>query len=578
MGVRFSWKNHSRDQKARSYISCVHPAFFTKKLEEIQAEAQARYLEERHHWCEEGLDMSTEVDPNVVAKHMLQQAQGEADEPKPDAPEPFPVEGFDGEEEEAAAAWPKLSKGKGTGGSKGKGKMSKAAIEAMKNKRGKDSSDSPSEGHAEPGAASTSRGMVRRHTPSKMTVLVDHAKDDMESVQQKLSEAAHVQVKAKEHKETIVSGFKAMDQRVKEAEEAQDALLAYVLQMNEIIRAERTLDKSFITSTRKRKLSSSEAKAEEESRRRRVHVKREVPATKTKLKKSATVESEALTPPWPQATLKCHKCPVTFRVEKALKMHLKEKHSKKKLEHACLTCRKAFLYKLRLLEHLPKHSQELNFPCDFCDKAFKTQQARGQHVRIAHKEFEYCCPVCQQIFQFRATLNHHTKNQHGELRLECDICGWCFRAQHAFTSHKCPMQEEEQQEEEQEPQEGNTILKMRFPDEESGSDYKPSSPAASSDSASIDPAEWGAGGAASPHQGGRGSCQGRISQNGDYRKQRWTEWPMRRHAWQWWWQSDWGGNMPGHVQADEPSTDQDDQEPEEPIDSSAIEEEDLDRT
>ncbi len=142
-----------------------------------------------------------------------------------------------------------------------------------------------------------SRGTVRRHTPSKMRVLIDHAKDAVESMQQKLSEAAHVQVKAKEHKETIVSGLKAMEQRVKEVEEAQDTLLAYVLQMNEIIRAERMLEKSFITSTRKRKLSSSEAKVEEESHRRRVHVKREVPATKTKLKKSAAVESEASTPP-----------------------------------------------------------------------------------------------------------------------------------------------------------------------------------------------------------------------------------------------------------------------------------------
>ncbi len=129
--------------------SLTYPVFFTKKLEEIQAEAQARYLEERHHRCEEGLDMSTEVNPDIAAEHMLRQAHGEADqpdEPEPDAPEPFPVEGSDGEEEEAAAACPKPSKGKGTGQSKGKGKMLKAAVEAMKKERGKDSSDSPSEG------------------------------------------------------------------------------------------------------------------------------------------------------------------------------------------------------------------------------------------------------------------------------------------------------------------------------------------------------------------------------------------------------------------------------------------------
>ena len=179
----------------------MYPAFYTKKLEEIQAEAQAQYLEERHHWHEEGLDVSTEVDPDEAAERMLWQAQGEEDEPdepEPDAPEPFAAEGSDAEEEEAAAARPKPSKGKGTGGSKGKGKMSKAAVQAMKKERmkekGQDSSDSPSEGQAEAGAASTLRGTVQRHTPSEMRALMDCAKDAAESVQQKLSEAACVRL------------------------------------------------------------------------------------------------------------------------------------------------------------------------------------------------------------------------------------------------------------------------------------------------------------------------------------------------------------------------------------------------
>ncbi len=152
----------------------TYPAFFTKKLEEIQAKAQVRYLKEWHCQHEEGLDMSTEVDPDEAAEHMLRQAQGEADEPdepEPDAPEPFPVEGSNAEDEEAAAARLKTSKGKGTGGSKGKGKVSKAAVQAMKKERmkekGQDSSDSPSEGQAEAGAVSMSRGTVRRHTPQR---------------------------------------------------------------------------------------------------------------------------------------------------------------------------------------------------------------------------------------------------------------------------------------------------------------------------------------------------------------------------------------------------------------------------
>ena len=94
----------------------MYPAFFTKKLEEIQAEAQVQYLEEHHRRREQGLDVSTEVGPDKAAERMLRQAQGEEDEPKPNAPEPFAAEGSDTEEEEAAAACPKPLKGKGSKG------------------------------------------------------------------------------------------------------------------------------------------------------------------------------------------------------------------------------------------------------------------------------------------------------------------------------------------------------------------------------------------------------------------------------------------------------------------------------
>ncbi len=288
---------------------------------------------------------------------------------------------------------------------------------------------------------------------------------------------------------------------------------------------------------------------------------------KTKLKKSAAVESEASTLPQPQPTLKCHKCPVMFMAEKALKMHLKEKHSKKKLEHTCPTCSKGFLYKSRLLEHLPKHSQELNFQCDFCEKAFKTQQARGQHMRIAHKEFEYCCPICQQIFQSCATLNRHTKEQHGQARFACDVCGRHFRAQHAFTSHKCPTEEEEQQEEEQEPQEGNTILTMCFPDKDAGSDYEPSSPAGSSDSTPIDPADV-------QEELLLLTKEVEAAAKAELASLETTESKVGH--------SNRGGDMPGSIEADQliddPSDDQLSQEPKEPIDSSAPDDEELDRT
>ncbi len=268
-----------------------------------------------------------------------------------------------------------------------------------------------------------------------------------------------------------------------------------------------------------------------------------------------------------------------FMAEKALKIHLKEKHSKKKLEHTCPTCGKGFLYKSRLLEHLPKHSQELNFQCEFCEKAFKTQQARGQHMRIAHKEFEYCCPVCQQIFQSHAMLNHHTKEQHGEARFACDVCGQRFRAQHAFTSHKCPIEEEEEQQaekqepqqeeqqaEEQEPDEG-TILTMHFPDEDLGSDYDPSSPADSSDSTPIDPADM-------QEELLLLAKEVEAAAKAELALLETTESEVGH--------SNRGSNMPGSVEADQliedPSDDQLSQEPEEPIDSSAPDDEDLDHT
>ncbi len=108
---------------------------------------------------------------------------------------------------------------------------------------------------------------------------------------------------------------------------------------------------------------------------------------------------------------------------------------------------------------------------------------------------------------------------------------------------------------------------MRFPDEDSGSDYDPSSPAGSSHSAPIDPADVQeellllAKEVEAAAKAELALLETMESEVGH---------------------SDQGGNMPGSIEADQPiddpSDDQLSQEPEEPIDSSAPDDEELDRT
>ncbi len=107
---------------------------------------------------------------------------------------------------------------------------------------------------------------------------------------------------------------------------------------------------------------------------------------------------------------------------------------------------------------------------------------------------------------------------------------------------------------------------MHFPDEDLGSDYDPSSPADSSDSTPIDPADM-------QEELLLLAKEVEAAAKAELALLETTESEVGH--------SNRGSNMPGSVEADQliedPSDDQLSQEPEEPIDSSAPDNEDLDR-
>ncbi|XP_046403604.1 gastrula zinc finger protein XlCGF48.2-like [Ischnura elegans] len=81
----------------------------------------------------------------------------------------------------------------------------------------------------------------------------------------------------------------------------------------------------------------------------------------------------------------CNDCGSWFRRQIILEHH-KVKYHAQKLMWNCGVCKKAFLTKGGLKEHLVVHSTERPFVCEICGSAFKLRKKLLRHVRNCHSE------------------------------------------------------------------------------------------------------------------------------------------------------------------------------------------------
>ena len=167
----------------------------------------------------------------------------------------------------------------------------------------------------------------------------------------------------------------------------------------------------------------------------------------------------------------CCKCEKDFRTIQNVLQHIHRKHREK--ESKCDKCKKTFVYKFQLNNHLKKCdgicrtrnkvNKDLDykkitdddgikkFQCCTCEKIFGTISSITQHIRIVHRKKEHKCGKCNKLFTFPINLKYHQekcdgifrtrsfiyqiiKSNEGE-RYQCNICKEVFSEKAKCCSH-----------------------------------------------------------------------------------------------------------------------------------------------
>ncbi|CAH0403722.1 unnamed protein product [Chilo suppressalis] len=131
----------------------------------------------------------------------------------------------------------------------------------------------------------------------------------------------------------------------------------------------------------------------------------------------------------------CAVCGKTFASKYTHQAHLKT-HSSRPRPFKCKQCNKTFFTQQNLNQHEKTHSGLKEFICTICNKAFATQHNLEVHGVIHSGQKPYPCTVCPKAFARRAELRDHMRIHTGERPFACDICGATFTQRSNLHSHK----------------------------------------------------------------------------------------------------------------------------------------------
>lgn len=148
------------------------------------------------------------------------------------------------------------------------------------------------------------------------------------------------------------------------------------------------------------------------------------------------------------ATIKCAKCPRTFKWRSMLQRHMKKEHSNHTTERLpCEQCGMLLADEVNLRLHIKrKHSSysDREYKCEFpgCLKAFISAGELNQHKAL-HGDNKFVCDQCGESYPDKERLNMHLRTKHKalpELQLKCKHCDevfgkYCHRLWHTNLVH-----------------------------------------------------------------------------------------------------------------------------------------------
>ncbi|KAK4878596.1 hypothetical protein RN001_011102 [Aquatica leii] len=112
---------------------------------------------------------------------------------------------------------------------------------------------------------------------------------------------------------------------------------------------------------------------------------------------------------------------------------LREAESRVWLE--CLHCKKIFLHKSKLAQHLITHSTGRPFKCEQCPKTFKEARWLGIHLKVHLGIRSFKCNKCGKDFTSNGYLKQHLVTHSVEKPFKCKQCDRSFTRKETLKHH-----------------------------------------------------------------------------------------------------------------------------------------------
>ncbi|KAK2582832.1 hypothetical protein KPH14_008917 [Odynerus spinipes] len=133
----------------------------------------------------------------------------------------------------------------------------------------------------------------------------------------------------------------------------------------------------------------------------------------------------------PDKSVECDHCRRKFLKKSNLAEHLKQH------KHKCSDCSKTFSLRRYLVSHVEKIHRRQVYECSVCEyKSNNKGTLKNHYIRLHTSSYDYSCDTCGKQFKIKKALNHHVKQNHsGAPPIVCDVCGHFSKNLHALKAH-----------------------------------------------------------------------------------------------------------------------------------------------